>query len=313
METIDFEHGISAIDTDYVRPQLDASHLVVRDGRAAFVDTGTTLSVPKLLAALDAKGIARAAVDWIFVTHVHLDHAGGAGALARHLPNAKVVVHPRGARHLNEPGKLIQGTIAVYGEEVFKKLYGDVVPVPTEKLVEIEDGDTLQLGNSTLELIHTPGHALHHYCIVDRDAKAVFSGDTFGISYRVFDTQDGAFIFPATTPVHFDPDAAHASIDRILSYKPEQIFLTHYSRVTDVERLGRDLHDCLDAFVDIAHDAKDKPDPEATMREAMHAYLVARLNAHGCTLDKRLRDTWLQMDVRLNCQGIKVWLDRTAV
>jgi glyoxylase-like metal-dependent hydrolase (beta-lactamase superfamily II) len=121
----EFRAGITAIDVDYVRPRLAASHLVVDDGRAAFVDTGTTHSVPNLLAALERKGIDRAQVDWVLATHVHLDHAGGAGALMRELPNARCAVHPRGARHLVEPSKLIAGSIAVYGEERYRKLYGE--------------------------------------------------------------------------------------------------------------------------------------------------------------------------------------------
>ena len=117
----EFRAGITAIDTDYVRPKLAASHLVVDDGRAAFVDTGTTHSVPNLLATLEHKRIDRAAVDWVLATHVHLDHAGGAGALMRELPNARCAVHPRGARHLVEPSKLITGSIAVYGTSGFSR------------------------------------------------------------------------------------------------------------------------------------------------------------------------------------------------
>ena len=120
----DFRAGITAIDCDYVRPRLAASHLVVDGGRAAFVDTGTTHSLPNLLYALGVKGVDPANVDWVLTTHVHLDHAGGAGALMRELPNARCAVHPRGARHLAEPSKLIAGSIAVYGEERFSSLYG---------------------------------------------------------------------------------------------------------------------------------------------------------------------------------------------
>ncbi|MGH8282149.1 MAG: MBL fold metallo-hydrolase, partial [Gammaproteobacteria bacterium] len=123
-DILDFSHGISAIDTDYVRPRLDASHLVVRGGRAAFVDVGVNHSVPLLLAALKQKNLDVGDVDWVFLTHVHLDHAGGAGELMKHLPNAKVLVHPRGAPHLSEPEKLVAGTQQVYGVEKFAALYG---------------------------------------------------------------------------------------------------------------------------------------------------------------------------------------------
>ncbi|MGH8363387.1 MAG: MBL fold metallo-hydrolase, partial [Gammaproteobacteria bacterium] len=231
-DILDFSHGISAIDTDYVRPRLDASHLVVRGGRAAFVDVGVNHSVPLLLAALKQKNLDVGDVDWVFLTHVHLDHAGGAGELMKHLPNAKVLVHPRGAPHLSEPEKLVAGTQQVYGVEKFAALYGEIVPVPAERIQLVADNSRFRLNGSEFLCIHTPGHALHHYCIVDQDSRSVFTGDSFGISYRIFDTARGVFIFPATTPTHFDPEQAHASLDRIMSFDPQAVFLTHYSRVT---------------------------------------------------------------------------------
>ncbi|HSF79458.1 MAG TPA: MBL fold metallo-hydrolase, partial [Steroidobacteraceae bacterium] len=172
----DFPDGITAIDTDYVRPQLDASHLLLDHGRAAFVDTGTTLSVPNLLAALEARGIGRDQVDWVLTTHVHLDHAGGAGELMRHLPNARCATHPRGARHLVDPAKLIAGSIAVYGEDRYRELYGDIVPVAEDRMFVPGDGERISVGRRNLELIHTPGHALHHYCVVDLDTRRIFPG-----------------------------------------------------------------------------------------------------------------------------------------
>jgi hypothetical protein len=142
---IDFDDGITAVDTEYVRPGLDASHLVVQDGRAAFVDTGTSHSVPLLLATLQAKGVEPGEVDWVFVTHVHLDHAGGAGVLMSALPNATAVLHPRGARHMAEPGRLIEGSKAVYGDDAFDRLYGEIRPIPAERIRTVEDGDRLSL------------------------------------------------------------------------------------------------------------------------------------------------------------------------
>ncbi|MGA9854545.1 MAG: MBL fold metallo-hydrolase [Gammaproteobacteria bacterium] len=308
---IDFDHGISAIDTDYVRPLLDASHLIVRGGRAAFVDTGTTHSVSKLLRALQAKNLDPGDVDYVFLTHVHLDHAGGAGELLKHLPNAKVLVHPRGAAHLINPDKLIAGTKLVYGERKFAELYGEIPPIAAQRVVEVLDNSHFRLNSSELLCIHTPGHALHHYCIVDRDSRSVFTGDSFGISYRIFDTHRGAFIFPATTPTHFDPQQAHASLDRIMGFAPQACFLTHYSRVTDVQRLVNDMHAHLDRFVEIARDCAERGEQRLTyMRSSMYTYLAQQVSAHGCTLDLETVDTWLEMDVELNAQGLTVWLDR---
>lgn len=309
--TIDYADGISAVDTDYLRPYLDASHLIVEKGRAAFVDTGTTHCVPNLLRALEAKGVARDAVDWIFLTHIHLDHAGGAGALAQALPNAKVVVHPRGVQHLAEPAKLIAGTKAVYGEERYTQLYGEILPIPAERIVATDDGAKLTLGKRTFEFLHTPGHALHHHVIHDHGAKAVFTGDTFGLSYRDFDVNGRAFIMPTTTPTHFDPDQLHASIDRIVATKAKAAYLTHYGRVTELERHARELHAGVRAYVEMAQRHQYDPNRDQLIRNDMFRWLSVQLDTHGYDGDLAARHALLDMDVELNVQGLVHWLDRS--
>ena len=306
----DFRAGITAIDADYVRPRLAASHLVIDDGRAAFVDTGTTLSLPNLLGALTAKDIDPADVDWVLATHVHLDHAGGAGALMRALPNARCAVHPRGARHLVEPSKLIAGSIAVYGEERYRALYGGIAPIEESRIFVAEDGAIVTLGKRQFELIHTPGHALHHYCVVDAEHELIFSGDTFGISYRDFDVDGREFIFPTTTPVHFDPEALCLSVDRLMSYKPQSIFLTHYGEVRDLPRLAREMKERVLAYADFGLRYRDAPDRASKLRNGMFTMMSAWLDAHGFPRDDGKRHWLLDDDIELNCQGIEVWLDR---
>jgi glyoxylase-like metal-dependent hydrolase (beta-lactamase superfamily II) len=308
----DYGDGISAVDTEHLRPQLDASHLIVHGGRAAFVDTGTTLAVPLLLAALAHKGVAPEAVDWVFLTHIHLDHAGGAGALLRHLPNARAVVHPRGAAHLADPAKLIAATRRVYGEEFYARVYGEIVPIAPERIVVTEDGSRLALAGRTFEFLHTPGHALHHYVIVDREAGGVFAGDTFGVSYRDLDVAGREFVMPATTPPHFDPEQLHASTDRILAVRPRAVFLTHYGRVSDLARLGRDLHAGIDAFVELARRHARDPERTARMTEDLFRWLSAALDAHGFDPDPARRHELLDLDVDLDVQGLDAWLNRCA-
>ncbi len=306
----DFRAGITAIDVDYVRPRAAASHLVIDSGRAAFVDTGTTLSLPNLLGALAAKNVDPANVDWVLTTHVHLDHAGGAGALMQALPNARCAVHPRGARHLADPSKLIAGSIAVYGEERYRSLYGDIVPIAESRMFVPEDGARIMLGAREFELIHTPGHALHHYCVVDRDHELIFSGDTFGVSYRDFDIDGREFIMPTTTPVHFDPEALCSSVDRLMSYRPQAIYLTHYSEVRQLSRLAREMKDRVRAFAELGRRHHGTLDRSARLRRGMYAMLSDWLDGHGYPGDDAERHRLLDDDIELNCQGVEVWLDR---
>lgn len=308
--TIDFDHAITAIDTGFFRPRFDASHLLVHGGRAAFIDVGTNYSIPRLLDALKAKGLGVDAVDWVILTHVHLDHAGGAGLLMRQLPNATLVVHPRGARHMIDPSALIAGATAVYGAEEIARSYGTLVPVPAERVVEAPDGHVVDLAGRELLCFDTPGHARHHICLWDAASRAFFTGDTFGLSYREFDTDKGAYILPTSTPVQFEPDALKASINRMLEHEPRQMFLTHYSRVADVPRLARDLHVQIDAMVAIAQAHATDADRHARIADALAALYTARAQAHGCKFDQTEVRHLLAMDIELNAQGLEVWLEK---
>jgi len=302
-------HGISAVDAEYLYPGHAAAHIIVESGRAAFVDVGTNASVPYLLAALAELGIAREAVDFVLLTHVHLDHAGGAGRLMRELPNAQALLHPRGAPHMIDPGRLIEGSRAVYGERL-EQLYGQLVPIPSSRVRVIADGERVSLAGRTLELIHTPGHALHHYAVVDEAHASIFPGDTFGISYRALDTERGAFITPTTPPSQFDPDQLIASIDRMLAYRPESMYLMHFSRVTGVPRLGELLKPQVRELARIARAHAQDPNPAAGIRAAMRELWLELVRRHGCALSDAEIDQVLEGDLALNTQGLMVWLER---
>jgi glyoxylase-like metal-dependent hydrolase (beta-lactamase superfamily II) len=303
-------NGVYLVDTLYLRPGLAASHLVVDDGHAAFVDTGAAPAAPRLLAALDELGIAREQVDYLFLTHVHLDHAGGAGQLIQALPNARAVLHPRGAPHLIDPTRLVAGSIQVYGEALYRQLYGELIPIPAERVVIPEDRQRIALGSRTFEFIDAPGHAKHHHCPIDLDYREVYSGDNFGICYREFDTARGPFMLPTTTPVQFDPEALHATIDRLMSYRPQRILQTHFGPVTDLERLAVDLHAALVELVRIAREHAQAPDRRERIEADMFRYFSARLDEHGYPGDLARRHELLDGDVRLNAAGLEVWLDR---
>ncbi len=304
-------HGITAVDTEYLHPGHAAAHIIQDSGRAAFVDVGTNYSVPHLLGALEVLGIAREAVDYVFLTHVHLDHAGGAGRLIQELPNASAVLHPRGAPHMIAPEKLIAGSKVVYGEERYRKLYGELVPIPAERVRIVQDGERYRLGGRELELIHTPGHALHHYAVVDSVHASIFPGDTFGISYRELDTARGAFIIPTTTPTQFDPEQLIASIDRMVGYAPEAMYLMHFSRVTDIPRLAAVLKAQIGEFVSIARRHAQAQDRYTSIKADMLDLWLGLAGEHGITLGRSGIETVLRGDLDLNTQGLIAWLDRS--
>jgi glyoxylase-like metal-dependent hydrolase (beta-lactamase superfamily II) len=303
-------HGITAVDCEYLYSGHAAAHIIVDGGRAAFVDVGPNASVPYLLTALAQLGVARAAVDYVLLTHVHLDHAGGAGALMRELPGAQAVLHPRGAPHMIDPAKLIAGSRAVYGEERFARLYGELVPIPAARVRVVGDGERVRLGARELTLLHTRGHAEHHYVVVDEAHASIFSGDTFGISYRTLDTPSGAFITPSTVPTQFDPEQHLASIDRMLAYQPESVYLMHFSRVTGVPRLGEMLKAQIREFVRFARAHADDADPSPGIRTAMLAHWVSLLRLQGSTLTAQKIEQALLGDLELNTQGLIAWLHR---
>ena len=255
-------------------------------------------------------GITPADIDLLIVTHVHLDHAGGAGLLMQQLPNATLVAHPRAAPHLIDPEKLIAGATAVYGEEEMQRSYGTLLPVPEARVRVVEDGETVMLAGRALECIDTPGHARHHHCIWDARSRSWFTGDTFGLSYRELDGPQGAFILPTTTPVQFEPQALKASIARMVGRAPEAMYLTHYGPVSDVPRLAQSLYEQIDAMVAIADACDGRADRHRCIAAALSALYLERAHAQQVPLADEDVLRLLAMDVELNAQGLGVWLDR---
>lgn len=303
--------GILAVDSGYGGAGIAAIHLIIHQGRAAIVDAGTNASAPRVLAALAAAGIAPENVEWVMLTHIHLDHAGGAGSLMCAFPNARLLVHPRGVRHMIDPAQLSAATAAVYGADRAFKLYGRLAPVPAERIVEATDGLKVELAGRRFLILETPGHAKHHVCIWDEKARAFFTGDTFGLSYRQLDVDGRPSIFPTTTPTQFDPDALHASIDRLLSFDPEAMYLTHYSRVTDVQRLAADLHRLVSTHVAVAEAARGYGvSRHVEILAGLEQIVREEADRQGWTLPESEILELLRSDLELNAQGLGMWLDR---
>ena len=304
--------GIFQIDADYVAPGLASVYLIRQGDRLALIETGTASTVPRVMAAIAELGLTPEHVDWIILTHIHLDHAAGAGALMAKCPNARLVVHPRGAAHMINPQKLEAGTRAVYGDEAYNRLYGALIPVPAERVVAAIDGFTLKFNGRTFTFLDTPGHALHHVCIHDSLSNSLFSGDTFGLSYRLFDSRDGrVLLFVTTTPVHFDPDAMRASIKRICALNPQFVYLTHYGPVRPDAANVQQLLQSLDAFVAIAKGELGKPEGRVErMKQAIADWLLQRARALNPEVSAETARRWLATDADLNAQGLDVWLAR---
>jgi glyoxylase-like metal-dependent hydrolase (beta-lactamase superfamily II) len=285
---------------------------MVANGRAAFDDTGTNHSVPRLLAALEFLGLERRQVDYVILTHVHLDHAGGAGLLMQELADARLVVHPRGARHMIDPSKLMEGVRAVYGPEVTARDYGELVPIAADRVLTTNDNFVLELGGRALRFIETPGHALHHHCVWDEASKGWFTGDTLGLAYPALATPRGPHVVPATAPVQFDPVALHASVARLLEASAGLIYMTHYGAVSNPERIGEQLLRQIDAMVTAARALARESDRHAKLKSAFRDIYFAELRRCGSTLPDSEIDSWLATDIELNAQGLGVWLDRKS-
>lgn len=306
----DHGHGILAVDSCYERELQTALHAVIEDGRAAIIDTGVNRSVPHMLAALEERGVGPEAVDWIILTHVHLDHAGGAGEFAARCPNAKVTVHPRGARHMADPSRLMAATVAIYGEEMTRRIYGEVKPVPLDRIVETPDAAAVHLAGREFRFFDTPGHARHHVVVHDGGTGHVFAGDTFGISYRELDVDGRQFAFPTTSPSQFDPGPLQRSIDRIISLAPAAIYVTHFSRILEVRRLSADLHRLVDAHAELGLRHRRAGDERhRLLKEGVADLLFSEGKQQGWALGGDALRELLALDIELNAQGIGAWLD----
>jgi glyoxylase-like metal-dependent hydrolase (beta-lactamase superfamily II) len=306
----DYGHGISAIDSVYERRMQTAIHLLIERGRAALIDTGTANAVPYILAALEAKGIAPGQVDYVLLTHVHLDHAGGAGQLMARFPNARLTAHPRGARHMIDPGRLIAATVAIYGEEAMRRTYGEVLPVPRERVIETPEGARLELAGRELLFLDAPGHARHHVVIRDSRTGHFFVGDNFGLSYRELDQDGRAYVFPTSSPSQFDPPELHRTIERVLSHRPEALYLAHFGRLANPAALAGDLHRLIDAHAALAERHRSAgAERKRLLKEGVRALLLEEKTRQNWRIPSEKLLEVFALDIELNAQGLESWLD----
>ena len=298
--------GISVIDSEYYSKDFAAIYLLKQKNKVIIIETGTNYSVPHVKEALSQIGLSFSDVSYVIPTHVHLDHAGGAGLLMMQCQNAALVVHPRGARHLIDPSKLVAGAKAVYGENKFKEYYGEIFPIDANRVIQADDNFILNFDGRELRFIDTPGHARHHFCIWDKATKSMFTGDTFGISYRDLDHQDELYILPSTSPVQFDPEALIQSINRIMEFKPERVCLTHFSAIKPTKKATNKLIESIHFVSNLAIKYADKNDSESIIYKKMMDYFLEGLNEIGFQNNDYAKDR-LSLDVLINTQGLIYW------
>ena len=313
IDLIDYQHGVSALDSGFFRKRLDAIHFIIEDGHAAIVDTGINASVPLVLEALSAKGLRPVDVDYIFLTHIHLDHAGGASQLMRLLPNAKLVVHPRGARHMADPSKLWAATVEVYGLETATRNYGAIIPIAQERIIEAPHQFTLDFRGRSFTFYDTPGHAKHQVAIRDARSGHLFVGDTCGLAYTEVETDGKRYAFPTSSPSQFEPEALHRSLDLISALHPQALYLTHYAQIHDVPRIIEDLHRLIDAHTDMARavaaTGAQGVQRQARLMDGMAQIILGERDRHGWKLSDDETLEVFVIDHELNAQGLGIWLD----
>jgi glyoxylase-like metal-dependent hydrolase (beta-lactamase superfamily II) len=279
---------------------------LIRGERPCLVETGTAPSAPVVRDALTALGIGPGDLATVVVTHIHLDHAGGAGDIAAMFPAAQIVVHQRGARHLADPSKLMAGARLVYGRAL-ERLFGVLAPVPAERIVALDDTGTVDLGGGRrLDSHYSPGHAKHHVGLVDSDTGDLYVGDAAGVYMP--DTGD---VRPATPPPDFDLAAALASIRKFAALRPARLMFSHYGPVDQVsETLDRSAEE-INVWVEETRRVR------AAGLDLDHAVAMVRdrtLDRYAATspdADPALAERFERVSsVRGNVEGIMQWLDK---
>jgi glyoxylase-like metal-dependent hydrolase (beta-lactamase superfamily II) len=295
--------GVYHLDTFYINPGVASMYCMVHNDEIAIIETGTAHSLPYVLQFLSDLALAPEQVKYIIPTHVHLDHAGGAGVMMQAFSNAQLVIHPRGARHMIDPGKLVAATRAVYGDQLFNQIYGDIPAIDENRVIIGEHESLIKLNDRELLIIDTPGHAYHHFCVVDLFSRGIFTGDTFGLAYPDLNYQNKRIVLPTTTPIHFNPAALHHSVNLLMSFQPQQMYMTHFNVLAQPADVVDQYREWIDKFVDLTE----------TIKPVDNSFLPTMMNEmgemirHGFDLSQDIIEHKLAMDIKLNCQGLSFW------
>lgn len=303
--TFEVAPGIVGIDTEMAgRQQVTSAYLLSSD-QPTLVETGPTTSFNAVAAALEALGIGTHDLAHVVVTHIHLDHAGGAGTLAARFPAATVWVHERGAPHLADPTRLVASAARVYGQERMAELFGPVDPVPRERLRAVGEGEHIRFGKRSLEVLYTPGHASHHVALVDSETGSLFTGDALGIHLP-----DVRVLRPATPPPDIDIELSVESIRRIRDRARSVLMLSHFGPVEEVEEICEVATTRLQKWAGIVREALDETDDLDRIAEVLGARTAWEFDSAAGTAADRERYEILG-STRMNAMGlVRYWRKR---
>ncbi len=296
---------IQTIDCHYIIDEFAAAYLMLEGEEALFIDNNTNFAIPHLLARLEENKIKRENVKYLIITHIHLDHAGATSRLVQELPNAIVLAHPKASPHVINPKRIIESASMVYGKENFIKMYGDILPVPENKVRSMQDGEVLKFGSRELTFIYTRGHANHHFVIYDSKTNSIFTGDSFGISYPWLREGSSPFLFPSTTPTDFHAEEARISIEKIIKTGADTAYLTHYDSWTDM-KLGRDqmlfgIDRMEKIYLELVDANRDDSGLQELAVSRIHSYFEEEFSKRNIPLSVIKK---VNADIEINAQGL---------
>jgi hypothetical protein len=296
---------IIQVDCNYVQSEFASAYLLVHQGKGIFIESNTNHAISYLKKAAISAGLSLDQVVGLVITHIHLDHAGGAGLFLQEFPNAKLFAHPRAARHAIDPSKLIASATAVYGESFMKKLYGEILPCDRERVVALEDGASLDFQGIELKVKHTRGHANHHLVVIEPKTKKLFSGDSFGVSYPKISNRKGLLVLPSTSPTDFDGVAAIETVEWIARQDLEQIGLTHFGFInkSDIPKALEQMRAYLQYSIELLEAIKANHLDVETITQNIQEWVIQYYSFRGIHLDSEDLKI-LALDFKVNAQGL---------
>ncbi|WP_074736069.1 MBL fold metallo-hydrolase [Halobacillus karajensis] len=308
---MDLGNGVFLIDGFDMGFEGRTGAYVLLGDRITLVETGPSPSVPKVLAGLDDLNVPSEKVEFIILTHIHLDHAGGVGLLLKECPNAKVIVHEKGKRHLADPSRLIEGAKAVYGQD-FEELFDPILAVPEDKLYTKADGDTLTISKKRqLTFYDTPGHAKHHLGIHDSWSNGIFTGDTAGIRYHQTTDYGLTFYLPTTSPNQFDPDAMLQCIRRFRDMKPSCLYFGHFGKTEYPDQTFDQIMIWIPIFVKEAEEALKRDEGPRGIQQRLYKHVASYLDEKGVPRDHEIYDL-LNLDFEVCSMGLSDYMKKKS-